>query len=510
LAYLSTGTDLADSSKQQLALGRARVVNFFNLLNTEQAVNLKPATDFAQEVDLFLSQLKEQAGIWNGGTFHSLDFSPAERDIYYRVVAKSSSVLFYMGFADAIPHSGQVSRLCASMANSLEARHSEVLQAAIVGNLHDPKFHPTLDLERHNLATHPINAAALACTVLEDPAIEAAVLGYFQGNAANAADFATGIADALAVNDDSRFVQMVVILPFLAKRVSEMFGPEVAGGLKTIMEQRLESHSQGQHPPLLTKHMRGCLSQIRLDSGLRGISQQGWRKVVGGLKPAVTADPLVLFNQLVSGEKTELSADQLFQLKIAITASVSDQILKVEIPATALMHHHLEVIPSGHKAAAALVIADPMMLSPHKVAGVYNTAMIERVASYVASFDDNIRLLPKSASKSGSIWQRAVLLSVLEAADRLNGNTSLLDGFTASHATTSVEEDVAGLSALVLTPANWGKYAQASGTAATNADVKLALETLEAAYVTVVAQYRQAVYLTGGQKMSKFYPTRAK
>jgi hypothetical protein len=36
----------------------------------------------------------------------------------------------------------------------------------------------------------------------------------------------------------------------------------------------------------------------------------------------------------------------------------------------------------------------------------------------------------------------------------------------------------------------------------------MALETLEAAYVTVVAQYRQAVYLTGAQKMAKFYPTR--
>ncbi len=360
-AHVSDGTAVSDATKQELARGRAQVVNFYSLLTSGQPVSLRPATDFTVEVDLFLKQLKQQADIWRGGSFHSLDFSPAEREIYFRVVAKSSPALFYMGFVDAIPHSGQVSRLCASMCNSLGGRHSEVLQAAIVGHLHDPKFHPTLDLERHNLATHPINAAALAHTVLEDEAIAAAVLAYFSDNAESTAGFTAGIADALAVNDDSRFVQMAVILPFFVKRVSEMFGAEVAGGFKSVMEQRLESHSKGLQPPQLSKHLRGCLSQIRLDSGLRGISQQGWRKVVSALSPAITTDPLVLFNQVISGEKTELTADHLIQLKAAMLTSAADQILKVEVPATVLMHHHQEVIASGQKAASALVIADPMM-----------------------------------------------------------------------------------------------------------------------------------------------------
>jgi len=510
LAYLSDGTAVSDAAKQHLSLARARVVNFFSLLTSGPAVTLRPSADFAAEVNLFLDQLKEQADIWKGSIFHSLDFSAIEQEIYFRVIAKGAPALFLMGFADAIPHSGQVSRLCASMANSLQGRHSEVLQAAIVGLLHDPKFHPSLDLERHNLAAHPVNAAALAYTILEDGTIATAVLAYCKDNASRAALFTAGIVDALAVNDDSRFVQMSVILPFIVKRVSEMFGVEVAAGFKSIMETRLESHSKGQQPPKLSPHLHGCLWQIRLDSGLRGISQQGWRKVVSalnGISPAVSADPVALYNQLVSGEKSELSADQLTQLKGAIAAN-SDQILKVEIPATALLHHHQEVIACGKIAACALVIADPMMLSPHKVAAVYETAMIDRVTSYVTSFDDNIRLLPQSARLSGTLWQRAVLLSVLEAADRLNGNSSLLDGFKTSHAGTSLDVDVADLRSLVLNPTSWGQYSQAAGSAASNADVKLALQTLEAAYVAVVGQYRQSVYLTGSQKLAKFYPTR--
>ena len=395
LAYLLEGTVVSDATRRKLALGRARVVNFFNVLKSEQTESLRSAADFAEEVDRVLHQLEEQAAIWNDGIFHTLDFSPLEREIYYRVVAKSSPALFYMGFTDAIPHSAQVSRLCASMAVSLAARPSEVLQAALSDTCTIPNSTRSWTWSVTTWRSHPVNAAALALTVLEDQAIEKALLDYFQGNGWSTAQFIAGTVDALAVNDDSRFVQLHVILPLFVKRVSVMFGPEVARGFETIMEQRLESHSRGQQPPPLPGHLRGCLSQIRIDSGLRGISGQAWQKVANRLPLSTTTDQLVLFNQLINGENTELSADQLMQLRTALSNVASDQILKVEIPATSLMHHHQEVIPEGEKAATALVIADPMMLSPHKVAAVYDTAIIERVTAYVRSFDDNIRLLPQ-------------------------------------------------------------------------------------------------------------------
>lgn len=500
--FLVSGTTVPFPILKSLSHGRARVTNFYNLINPGiEAEEPCKADCFTDETTLFLEQLKEQAEIWRQGAFKSLDMSKPEQEIFFRVVAKTAPVLFNMGFVDAIPHSGQVSRLTASMANHLGARPSEILQAAIVGWLHDPKLNPQIDLSNENLATHPVNAAGLALCIFGDRELSKMLLAYFKGGKPRRDQFVDGAVDALAINNDSRFVQMMVVLPTYVKRVTELLGPEPASHFKSVIEARLESAALGRKPRKLPAPLQGILSQVRLDSGLRGISKH---RLVAAFSEAELGDKdsAQIVQDFIDG-KLSVTVDELAQVKSLV---IEHAVMHVEIDSATLLHHHQEVISSGRIAAEALVIADPMMLSPHKVASVYNTPVIDRLKSYVGSFDDNNRLLPKDAQEKGFQWQRAVYLSMLSAADRLCGST-LLASFAESHADTSTVQDIDDLRTLILAEDTWCKYAQASGTGSENADVAKAIAALEEAYVDVVDQYRKAVYDSSSEKeLAKFYP----
>lgn len=495
---------LGDTTALSLALAdkRARVVNFFDLLAGESDyLPLLPAS-FAAETAVFLKQLKQQVNIWRTGAFKSLDFSRQERLLLAHVSAKANPVLFMMGFADAIPHSSQVGRLCASMAQQLGARPSEVFQAAVVGKLHDPKYEGRLDLGRQNLATHPVVAAALAGLVFDDPRIRGELRKYFHGVEARAVDFVDGLVDVLGLNDDSWFVQIMVVLPTYIKRISAKYGAAVAAGFKSVMEGRLKSAASGDPLPDLPPHLHGCLSQEMMDSGLRGISKHAWQQAV--TDAGITGvDAVELFNQLVGGELGTVTQAQVADIRKALRAN-ADAVLTAKICATRLLHHHKEVVPSGRIAGSALVIADPMMLSPHKIFVVYETSVMARLRTYCDSFDDNIRLLPACADDTGPPWQRAVYLSMLLACDKVMG-TTLVAHFEKSHATTDTKTDIADLKALILDAANWGTYATLSGKTSQVPDVGRVLEALEFGYVTVVDQFRQAIYDEVGN-LEKFYP----
>jgi len=498
--FLTRGKPLSAAHRLSLSMGRARVENFYSLINTTlQVVAFRLPDCYLKETDGFLEQLAEQAAIWHKGTFANLDMSRDEQEIYWRVVAKTAPVLFNMGFIDAIPHSAQVSRLTASMAVHLGARHSEVLQAAIVGWLHDPKLHPSLDLKHENLATHPVNAAGLAWCVFQDAAVKRLLLGYFKGNRGRLDAFVDGAVDALGINNDSRFVQMMVVLPTYVDRIGKLYGPALASQFGAIIEDRLLSAAQGRKPRTLPDHLHGALSQIRLDSGLRGLSRHGIQKAFETAQ-MLARDPSRLIEDILDG-KPGLSRAELTRLKVALQEYA---VLAVDVDSTTLLHHHQEVMDCGRVAAEALVIADPMMLSPHKVAAVYKNAMIERIRSYVASFDDNNRLLPKGAQDSGLRWQRAVYLSMLQAADRLCGS-DLMSGFRESHASTSLKVDVNDLRKIILDDATWCKYARVSSESDESA-VQLCLKSLEDAYVDVVAQFRASVYQGSEKALAKFFP----
>lgn len=500
--FLVSGTKVSSGVLKSLSKGRARINNFFYLINQ----GIRPAAPkqpdcYLDETTLFLEQLAEQAEIWRRGAFVNLDMSRSEQEIYFRVVARTAPVLFNMGFVDAIPHSAQVSRLTASMANHLGARHSELLQAAIVGWLHDPKLNPKIDLSNENLATHPINAAGLAWCVLHDKEVSKMLLDYFQGRKDRREDFVAGTVDALAINNDSRFVQMMVVLPTYIERVTAVFGPGPASQFKAVIEARLESAAKGRKPRALPHHLQGILSQIKLDSGLCGISKHMLSAAFAEAE-LESDDPAGVVEDILDGKLT-ISMDELARLKTAI---IENAVLQVLVDSATLLHHHQEVMDSGRLAAEALVIADPMMLSPHKVASVYSNEVIERLKSYVVSFDDNNRLLPKGAQEKGLQWQRAVYLSMLSAADRLCG-TTLLATFEREHTATTVVEDIDDLRLLIIAETTWCKYARASGKACENADVQLALSKLEEAYVEVVNQYRKTIYADGDERsLTKFYP----
>lgn len=499
--FLVSGTKVPASIRKSLSKGRARVNNFYNLINqTIPAAAPKKSDCYLGETTLFLEQLAEQEEIWRKGAFANLDMSASEQELYWRVVAKTAPVLFNMGFVDAIPHSAQVSRLTASMATYLGARHSEVLQAAIVGWLHDPKLHPKLDLSHENLATHPVNAAGLAWCVFHDLELARMLLAYFKGQKERRDAFVDGAVDALAINNDSRFVQMMVVLPTYVERVTALFGPGPASQFKTVIEARLESAAKGKNPRSLPRHLNGILSQIRLDSGLRGVSKHGLLKAFAEAQ-LKRKNPAGLIEDILDG-KLKISIAELARLKASI---IKHAVLRVDIDSSTLLHHHQEVLDSGRLAAEALVIADPMMLSPHKVASVYKIAMIDRIKAYVASFDDNNQLLPKDAHEMGIRWQRAVYLSMLSAADRLCG-TKLMASFSKEHQETSTIADVDDLRALILNQNTWCKYARAKGNACENADVERFIAVLEEAYVDVVEQFRQAVYSNGDdQALLKFF-----
>ncbi len=499
-AFLTKGTPVPDSNKLQLSRNRTRVTNFFTLIDPKSTANLKQPDSNLAEVETFLRQLHDQSAIWQR-SFKSLDLSAAEGEFFLKVVALTAPVLFNMGFHDAIPHSAQVSRLTASMAFNHGGRASEVLMALIVGWLHDPKLHPAIDLEKENLATHPISASALAFGLMKDQKLRERLKKLFRGNKSKIDSFALGLVDALGINNDSRFVNMMVILPAFNKRFGNLYGLTVADELKQVIEGRLESASKDVLPPKLPDHLHGALSQMKLDSGLRGLSGHGWREAIRlcGLQ---IADPVALFDQLLGGDLVSngLSDTSLRALNSSLS-KVDNAVLRADVNASSLLHHHQEVILSGSMAASALVIADPMMLSAHKVLPVYQTAIHHRLEQYVGSFDDNIRLLPYMAQLHGARWQRAVYLAIVRAADLLSGST-LVAQFQSTNESTTVQEDICSLRALILKTETWGTFAQSAGD---SPEAKQVIETLKSTYETLVNEYRQAVYRALSQlELDKF------
>jgi hypothetical protein len=500
--YLVADKKVSRQCRRALAVQRAQVVNFYSLLDeAQQSFEPRRAAGFRGEVSVFLKQLKHHIGIWKTRTFNSLGFNETARDLYLRFVAKAAPSMFFMGFPDATNHSQQVSRLCAAIAGASGGNPSDILLASLFGEIHDPKLSvPQRDIMRINLATHPVVAAALAYTILGNKTIFDKLVAY-SGTLEEVYDLIAGAVDGLGINDDSRFVDMNVIHPIICQAVSERFGVDATDQLKSIMEQRLESASKGVEPPELPEDLHGCLAEIKFESGLRGLKMSDWQSALRNV--GITADPEQFFYKLTGGLRTYLTTAQLWALKQAVIRLPSSAIIKAEVNATTLLHHHQEVRESGRLAALALYIADPMMLSPHKVFAVYPTAIIERARSFIPSFDDNIRLLPMGAHMIGLLWQNAVYLSMLDGMDDLN-NTCLLADFKASHGERSLTERIDELWQLVLSPENWGRYAEVSGTPATNVDVARVLAALEASYTRVIDQYREEVY--AGKDLSKFFP----
>jgi hypothetical protein len=160
-----------------------------------------------------------------------------------------------------------------------------------------------------------------------------------------------------------------------------------------------------------------------------------------------------------------------------------------------MFSHHSEVAPAGRIAALALVNADPLLLSPHKVVAATPRTVpwVNILTSFGNSFMDNINDLPMQNQIAARPWQRAVLVSVLNTADLLAGRER---GVLARQAADrDILSEIKNMKQLISDPATWGETAQLKeGDADFATRYTQAFEALEGEYQRMVKQFRQAAF----------------
>jgi hypothetical protein len=90
-----------------------------------------------------------------------------------------------------------------------------------------------------------------------------------------------------------------------------------------------------------------------------------------------------------------------------------------------LLAHHDDV-DNGKIAAMALTVADPLLLSPHKIIeSSFEETLGKRVRSFLNSFSANVTFLPQAQKAIGKLWQKELLDSMLKAVSELTGRQVL-------------------------------------------------------------------------------------
>lgn len=489
----------------EIAAAKTRAMNVYALLRGD---NLHGRDDFTKESFEFLYHLREEL-VDSLSLFRKMTgFDESAQQAYIAYIAKTAPVLHYMGFEDAIPHAGQVSRLCALIAWRHGASGSEVLQAAMVGWLHDPKLRN--DISWSNMATHPVVASVLAGLVFEGESVRAPVAGYLEkadGDVSLDA-FVSGLRQALAVNNDSRFVVRNVILhkpamtvpmdvePGLADQVDESTGRDQARAVDALFEQRLAAPSIGEKPQKPDEALLALIDRAYLETGMRGISAQAWQRACEAA--GMTAGP-ELFTDVVEGR---INNSPVIRTLAKTLADDPEAAVPVRVSGSSLLCHHDEITGSGKQAARALVVADPLMLSPHKiVVASYEETFVERLQAFISSFQQNVQYLPLSDQRDGKLWQRAVLISILKAADSVNANDgnppSLVKDFLKRHKRSELDEELLDLHRLCVGPDIWGPYAEARQDDAAFAAL---VESLRKEYAGMLVQYRRAMLANDGSE----------
>jgi hypothetical protein len=154
--YLYHNTELDPKTINTIVKQKMYCSNFQSLVMND---DLQTYSYYEEMTTLFLTLLKQEIKELYR-IFSVLSFNEKELLIFSQFVANSSLVLFYMGFADAIPHAAQVTKKCIVEAFKRSSYKYQILQSAIVGWIHDPKF--PIKFSWSNLAAHPIIASAIA------------------------------------------------------------------------------------------------------------------------------------------------------------------------------------------------------------------------------------------------------------------------------------------------------------------------------------------------------------
>ncbi len=481
---------------RSLALAKARVMNHFALAKKLPRVIIenRPADAYMDEAKLFLMELQGQHTVTVNFFRKFFGFSEDEAGIYEQFVARTVKALYSMGYPDVVHHSSQVSRLCVVKAMDENACRPEVLQSALVGWLHDPKFETTLSID--NLSTHPIMGSAIAWHILNEPEFRTRIANYVQGSGFGPRTFASGIVEALSVNNDSRFVSERFIYDQVALQIVQQYGEDLGTQLREKLwdrhQQRLAAPSKGVAPLPFPPSLVEAISKTHLDSGMFGIRKAAWEEACR--ETGLQEPPEALYHRMVEGEYPDRAAvDKVSDYLLEKQALTKEVAVEWGVNGLHLFSHHDEVARYAQVAALSLVNSDPLLLSPHKVLEVRpeKETLLDRLKSYIGSLDSNINDLPKASRESALSWQRSIFICILKAAQDLTGVDRLTE-FHQSHRYTPTQTDVDELRRRVLEIETWREYTKLAASPQERPRFDQVLEIMRRRYLEMCEFYREA------------------
>ena len=431
---------------------KARAENYQNLFINE---TIKQIVDFKEETKEFIDNFSKEIAILDK-VLIKIGFSKKEKELYHLFVSKTAPILYYMGFADAIKHAAQVSKKCIVEAYKRNCSKTEVLQAAMVGWIHDPKV--PIKYSWSNLTTHPVIASAIAIKTMSEKEYKMNIEFYLNKlylyTNIDSEKFINGTAEALAINNDSEYVFrngilyrpdwtpgpsepggiIDQILLLSNEQLSELNINDTPQNLAQKVEEKaikwFNSSAEGKANKVFDEDVKKILNYIQLETGLRGIiidkfdsfynKLSSKHNLLKDLKPAKALE------KILNGEINDKGLVSEISHYIQTHRSGFDRVFEVPtISAKSLFASYLEV-EDDTIAALALEISDPLLLSPHKLLaeGVKDTAY-EQIMDFLDSFYKNILYLPFEAKMGGKIWQRDLYVSIIISADKLTGQDNL-------------------------------------------------------------------------------------
>lgn len=446
---------------------KARTANFQKFL-PDEAPNLpfeklktgegiKGIDGYKASAENFLSELRTHIATLDR-TFGLIKLPDQEKNLFYGFVAETAPTLYAMGFEDAIPHATQVARKCMITAYKRGGTSVEILQAGLVGWLHDPKFSGAYSWSM--LATHPVIAGSLAKSILSKAEMFNKLKLIMSGDEIKANAFIDGVSEALFINNDSKFVMDNAILHRFK------FVPHAETGVsdwvrisEATAHQRFFAPSKAEDVQLFPNEVRDEMHRVSLSTGIKGVSKEKLELVLrevcksypDELDGKSSAD---FINDVMLGKITNKAL--LVDVRRGLEAQ--DGIYSIRVPGDNLFSHDQEVV-NARLAAKSLVLSDPMLLSPYKILleGV-QTTVLGRINSFLTSFNDNVKYVAKEFSEGAKKWQKELYSSMLKAADELNG-TSNFQELEKTFEQLSLDAQISELSKKVSDENTWGKYA---------------------------------------------------
>lgn len=161
-------------------------------------------------------------------------------------------------------------------------------------------------------------------------------------------------------------------------------------------------------------------------------------------KKMIDAD---IYNDVIEGRIQDPAIIKDLQSKLE-----KNGINELQISGDNLLAHTGEVDnPESNKLANCLMTADNSLLSPHKVlAAPFIPDTVGRIASYVGSMADNMNALTKEEQQVAHAWEKEVYISILNAADELQGEKTSKDYKKMS---------MDAIKDKIKSPETWGEYA---------------------------------------------------